>query len=594
MTYVARAWYRCRWVIVCSLLLSFSLVDLGCFLEPKPGRYYGRVIVPQKQEFRWSDGGLPQVFDPALAAAPPDTDAVRALFEGLTDYDPQTLKTIPAVAVRWESSQDARVWTFYLREDARWSSGEPVTANDFVRSWERTLKLGDLAPHTELLSNIVGAKRVVSQIQTTPEPARQKLETANRLAAEGKGEQAKSAGEAARQFGAEAINDYVLRVTLQRPNANFPALVAHPVFRPAKFGEPSGKTAAAKVISNGAFLLAKAGSDSVLLERANNYWGKADVSLDRVEFVGRRDAESALAVYRAGAVDAVTNEPFEPLALKLLTPYQDYRRATYGALTYYSFNTSHRPFDDVRIREALAIAIDRERISEVEMGGATEPASRFLPDAISDQAGEAVVAKSATLNEDLARAKALLAEAGYVGGHGFPVIRLLINRNEQQRQVAQAVATMWRNLLNVETEVIVKNWDEYEAAIRSGDYDLARRGTVMQTTDELTNISMMFPLETSTLKPQAEILQPGSQSGRGVNQGGRNTPGQATADKATPATIESEAEALRQLKAIPIYFASSCALVKPYVTGFDNNMLDSPSLKRIRIETNWQEPKTAP
>src|SRR5919199_1093919 len=140
-----------------SLVLAASLLLSGCFRGEEGERFYGKVSVPQSQEFRWSDGGLPRVFDPARAAAPPDTDAVRALYEGLTDYDPQTLSVVPADAARWESSRDARVWTFYLREDARWSNGEPVTAQDYLRSWQRTLRLGEDAPHFSLLNNLLAA-----------------------------------------------------------------------------------------------------------------------------------------------------------------------------------------------------------------------------------------------------------------------------------------------------------------------------------------------------------------------------------------------------------------------------------------------------
>src|SRR6185295_20195143 len=135
-------------------LLVLAVTLTGCFTGQTTSTYYGKVVVPRSQEFRWSDGGLPQTFDPAFAAAAPDTDVVRALFEGLTDYDPKTLQPIPAVAKRWESSSDNRIWTFYLREDARWSNGESVTASDFVRSWDRTFRIGQLAPHTELLGNI--------------------------------------------------------------------------------------------------------------------------------------------------------------------------------------------------------------------------------------------------------------------------------------------------------------------------------------------------------------------------------------------------------------------------------------------------------
>ena len=557
------------------------LADAGCLLDEKISPYYGRIAVPRKQQFRWSDGGLPQIFDPAFAAAPPDTDAVRALFEGLTDYDPQTLKPIPAVATRWESSENDRVWTFYLRDDARWSSGEPVTAMDFVRSWQRTLKLGDLAPHTDLLNNIVGARRSIGSAQAPKTDAESNHEksSANRPNKES------ANAITAKHFGAEAVNEHVLRVQLQRANPNFPALVAHPVFRPVKVaGEEANKEiSAAHVISNGAFQLAKTETYSVQLERSENYWGKTDVSLERVEFVGGQDAEAALSAYRAGEVDAVTNAAFEPLALKLLAPYKDYHRSIFAALTYYSFNTAHAPFDDVRVREALALAIDRDRISEDETGGATEPAKRFLPAAMSDSAGEPVVAQSAILEKDVARAKKLLADAGYPDGKNFPKVRLLINRNEQQHQVAQAIAAMWLSALNVETEIIVKNWDDYETTIRSGEYDLARRGLVMQTMDELTNLSLLFPPELNAARPESDHPQ-------GEVKGSRIV-ARASEKKASP-PIESEAEALSQLRAIPIYFASSYTLVKPYLSGFDANVLNAPSLKRIKIDTGWREPKS--
>src|SRR5436190_2171612 len=114
-----------RWRARLAVLLVVSLIVVsgGCFETEEGEPYYGEVRVPRAQEFRWSDGGLPQTFDPALAAAPPDTDVVRALYEGLTDYDPQTLAPIAGVAAHWESSADKRAWTFHLRHDARWSDG---------------------------------------------------------------------------------------------------------------------------------------------------------------------------------------------------------------------------------------------------------------------------------------------------------------------------------------------------------------------------------------------------------------------------------------------------------------------------------------
>ncbi len=570
---------RSQTLIVGLLLAVMLFAPTGCFTGESYEPYYGRVAVRPVQEFRWFDGGLPQTFDPAFAAAPPDTDVVNAIFEGLTDYDPRTLTTVPAVATRWEQSNEGRTWTFYLRDDARWSNGEAVIAKDFVDSWRRTMKIGDLAPHTDLLSNITGAKAL-----SAPE------HVATDKQARTNEERSRDSG-AARRFGAEAIGDRVLRVQLQTGDMNFPALVAHPVFRPVKVKdeESLNRIGPLNLVSNGAFHVEKSEQDRVLLARADHYWGKNEVKLQQVEFVGAKNAEAALAAYRAGEVDAVTNSAFEPLALKLLAPYRDFRRETYGALTYYSLNTAHAPFDDVRVREALAIAIDRDRLSQDELGGATEPAKTFLPEAMT-RAKRAVVGKAELLEKDNERARQLLAEAGFPEGEGFPRLRLLINRNEQQRIVARSVAAMWSSVLNIDTEIITKPWDEYEAAIRAGDYDVVRRGIVMQTTDELTNIRMLFEQDSQLGEPAA------------TGQGGVSAPrnpaagvGERSAERAasTLTSIQSEAEALRELRAIPLYFASSYALVKPYVSGFDSNVLDAPSLRRVRIDTNWTAPKAA-
>jgi oligopeptide transport system substrate-binding protein len=569
-------------LLLFALMFSYS----GCFLNEKLDRYYGRIVAPRGQQFNWSDGGLPQNFDPAFAAAPPDTDLVRAIFEGLTDYDPQALTPVPGVATRWEPSNGGRVWTFYLRDDARWSNGEQVTASDFVRSWRRTMRIGALAPHTELLANIEGAR--AENPATALRPAVANPEAQKRAPSPGDAAGSKPAEIAktnvSRSFGVEAVSDRVLRVHLRRPDMNFPALVSHPVFRPVKVNDDSGiaKLETNGLVSNGAFSLAGTEATRVLLERANTYWNKDQVTLQQVSFVGEKDAESALAAYRAGEVDAVTNAAFEPLAIKLLTPYEDFRRTTYGALTYYSFNSSNAPFDDVRVREALAIAIDRDRISADEMGGATEPAKRFLPET-GTQPQAPVVNKSEVLEKEYERAKELLAEAGFPGGQGFPKLRLLVNRNEQQRLVAQSVATMWRNVLQIETEIIVKPWDEYEAAIREGDYDVVRRGLVMQTTDELTNIRMLFPEVSpagSAGKGERNLASPSAVSGQSTTKQ-RNL--------RAPQPIETEDQALKDLSAMPIYFASSYSLVKPYVTGFDGNVLDAPSLKTVRINTTWKQ-----
>lgn len=597
-----------------SVVVSSALLLGGCFEKEKGERFYGRAVVPPAQEFRWSDGGLPKIFDPARAAAPPDTDAVRALYEGLTDYEPGTLRPAPAVASRWEPSDDGRRWTFHLREGARWTNGDPVTAQDFVRSWQRTLRLGERAPHAQLLSNIEGVESLAPQVPEGAQPAAPAEDEAAAAKRPREGEAATKGSGAKptptprpKSFGVVALDARTLRVTLKRPDMNFPALVAHPVFRPVHELSPeavlpeSGREQRGGVldepgiVTNGAFSLARLAGDSVELTRAESYWDAASVALERVRFVDTRDTESALAAYRAGEVDVVSNTAVEPLAVKLLTPYEDFRRETFAALNYYRFNTARPPFDDVRVRQALAFALDVERLSKDTLGGATEPTRTFIPvpdkgaGAGADvQSGAKNGGDTSVLEHNVERARALLEQAGYPGAENFPRVRLLINRSEQQRLVAQAVARMWREALGVETEVIMRPWEEYEAMLRAGDYDVARRSLVMQTTDEETNMRQLFGEagDAETVTPEDEAAPAAAPAAAPPGAEGRADAAQV---RPTPAAL-TEAQALRELPAIPLHFASSYSLVKPYVDGFESNLLDAPSLKHVRINRDWRPP----
>jgi oligopeptide transport system substrate-binding protein len=611
-----------------SLAVCGSLVFGGCFRREKGERFYGRVSTPSAQEFRWSDGGLPKVFDPARAAAPPDTDAVRALYEGLTDYEPGTLRPVPAVASRWESAEGGRRWTFHLRDGARWTNGDPVTAQDFVRSWQRTLRLGERAPHASLLSNIVGAPTLAAAPApgevTGAAPDETPGEGVQPRAQQGRDSGARQSPTPPATLGVVAVDARTLRVTLRRPDASFPALVAHPVFRPVHELSPESDLSVLReeqrnerggesrlgIVTNGAFSLSRLGGDSVELERAQSYWDAASVKLERVRFVDSGGTEAALAAYRAGEVDVVSNAAVEPLAVKLLTPYEDFRRETFAALNYYRFNTARPPFDDQRVRRALAYALDVSRLSADTLGGATEPTDRFLPPTEDGAAGGSVdgaegegsvepsrapggAGDSGGVPErpahDVGRARKLLEEAGYPGGVNFPRVRLLVNRNEQQRLVAQAVARMWREALGVETEIIIRPWEEYEAMLGSGDYDVARRSLVMQTTDEETNMLRLFGDPAAEADVAGAEAAPQATPPAAPAQDGAGAVGARPAERAEN-FILTEGQALEELPAIPLHFASSYALVKPYVEGFESNLLDAPSLKHVRINTAWRAP----
>lgn len=573
--------YQTKITVFCASTILFGAMFLcaGCFKQSPPRDYFGDVVTPpQAQELRWIDGGLPRIFDPALARAAPDTDAVRAMYEGLTDYDATTLEPVAGVAQAWQASKNNRVWIFELRPDARWSNGEQVTAHDFARSWRRVLLLGERVPHKVLLENITGV---------------------------------------------EAVDDAKLRVTLRASDARFPALVAHTVFRPvypravkglsdeqdlSRLNNEEDSTdeqgigvddearriiEADERITNGAFQLLSKSNREVILERAENYRDAASVTLERVRFVNRQDVESVLASYENGEVDLVTNVKLEPLAVKLLAPYKDFYRDTFGALDYYTFNLRRPPFDDVRVRRALALSVNREKLARDVLNNTAIAADGFLPQKDVKPFNFIVkrhTAKQAesndthtTINYDVDTARALLAEAGYGDARGFPTLRLLINRNDKHRTVALAVKQMWREALNIETEIIIEDWDVYAASLRAGEYDVARRSLIMQTPNETFNLRLMFGdlmTETATSEEADGASGDTSLNDAAVSPDSVLIPGKKT--------YSNQREALREMPAVPLYFAASYALVKPYVTGFARNLLDAPSLKDVRINRGWK------
>ena len=569
---------------------------------------------------------MPKSFDPVLAAAPPETDIVRAIFECLTEIEPKTSKPVAAAAVDWKSSDDYKIWTFNLRRNAKWSNGEDVTAKDFVRSWKRLARMREKVAHQELLDNIVGlnikkieipvvdrdnkfddSSNKISQQNSPALNNQSNTNTANNQAdrvSEGERE-TNLLEETAKQnrksenklkFGVEAIDNYTLRITLANPDKDFPALIAHPLFSPI-FGDGKNFEAEklnADIVTNGAFRIFSVGQDGITLDRAGNYWNSKQVELERVRFVPTENAEKALEAYRAGEVDAVTNAEFEPLALKLLTPFDDFRRTTHSALNFYEFNRANAPFNDQKVREALAISIERELLTEGEMEDAAEPALSFLPHQEKQAVG---------LTEDPIRAKELLTQAGFPGGENFPNVRLLVNRNNIQQKIARSVAKMWKRHLNINTEIIIKESAELDFARETNDFDVIRRGEVLPTLDETVSMLKIFPDQKikENQKDENSAAKEIDRNTETENEGKYNFNSPKVVGSEDDLSLSKEVdenaefltadEAIFEFPAIPLYFPISYSLVKPYITGFETNSLDAPSLKDVEIDNSWQPKK---
>ncbi len=562
-------------MLIC-LTAAAALLSAACtqLKQPEPAPYFAETPAPPKQELRWSNGKSPKSLDPAKAASAPETDVARALYEGLTDLDPQTLDPVPAAAEKWEASDDNRTWKFFLRDDAVWSNGKKVTAEDFARSIKRLGEPGTETAHRDLLANLRGLNSPAKSLDPKP------LVNAANTAVPPEASPSPTPTPANPEQGIVAESPRVLRIDLVHPDKDLPKLLAHPIFRPV-FATAEKDDPKAAPITNGAFKLASFNAESLILDRSETYWDREAVKLERVSFVTAASPEKALEAYREGKVDAVSNAEFSPAALKLLEPFDDFRRTAHNALNLYEVNTTRTPFNDRRVRQALALAIEREKITEGELQGTTRPADGFLP---------AGTKTEQRLASDVQRARTLLDEAGFPDGTGFPVIQLVINRNDTQQRIAKAVAEMWKQNLGIDTNLMVRDQAEIEAARESRAFDLIRRGFVLPTADETVSMLSIFgtPSKTEPVDPLASP-EPVSPFRRENSNGGPSASTDAAEQiPATPATILTEEEALYQLRSIPLYFPTSYSLVKPYVKGFDLNALDAPSLKSVEIDPNWR------
>ncbi|HEY2866842.1 MAG TPA: ABC transporter substrate-binding protein, partial [Pyrinomonadaceae bacterium] len=377
-----------------------------------------------------------------------------------------------------------------------------------------------------------------------------------------------------------------LSVVLESPDPDLPSVLADPIFSPVFDDGTQFNGPPESIVTNGPFRITSSGTDALVLAKSDTYYDKDTVKLDSVKLIPTQSAEDALSAYRAGQLDVVTNTELEPAALKLLTPYEDFRKATNGALNMYEFNLSRPPFDDERVRKALAISIERERLTDGELEGTTRPALRYLP-----FGGKQVE----PLAQDADAARDLLTDAGFPNGQGFPIIRLVVNRNDTQQRIARAVARMWKQNLNIDTEVIAKDATDVPAVRASGDYDLLRKGIVFPTADPQTNIASVLSSH-PTPEPQAENFAP--HKGPSADSNTLSRPEEqhpyANANLEHPSAKipPTEEDALYELPAIPLYFPTSYSLVKPYVHGFEPNGLDLFLLDQISIDNSWQ-PKAA-
>ena len=303
--------------------------------------------------FRIGNGAEPQSLDPHLISGVPEHRIYSSLFEGLVTYDPKTADPVPGMAERWTISKDGLTYTFTLRKNAVWSDGTPITAKTVVDSWLRCLNPATGAAYASLMTGIVKGAKEYNTKKTGPE-----------------------------SVAIRAVDDYTFQMTLQSPAPYALGMLAHyafavvPVHAIQKFGKDW--TRPQNWVSNGPFVLAEwRPQDKVIVKKNPRYWGAANVKLDQVVYYPIDDNNTAYNMYLKGELDWQNRVPLDRIDEVRKRP--DFQNAPYLGSYYYLFNHTKPPFNDVRIRKAFSMALDRKELTEKVTRGGEIPAFAYVP-----------------------------------------------------------------------------------------------------------------------------------------------------------------------------------------------------------------------
>ena len=396
----------------------------------------------------------PFAITPTLAYESEGIYIVSAMFDSLVEYDPITSELQPAAAESWSPNEDASVWTFNLRQGAKFHNGREVKAEDFKYAWERML---DPAMASEISYHLLAVKGATEMLE----------------------------GQATELEGVKALDDYTLEVTLAEPYPDFELVVGHPCLGPLpKEAVDADPKFDENLIGNGPFKMAEpwVHDQYVKLVRFDDYYGD-EPYVDGLEFKIFKDAETAFLEFEAGNLD-FTEVPSGRLA----DVTAKYGEAPDGytsnpgeqvlvgpelGIYYANINNTKAPFDNPKVREAINLAINRQAISDALFDGSRKPADSISPEGILGyEAGMWPQSRY-----DVEAAKAALADAGYPDGEGFPTIKLLFNTGSYHDQVWQLVQADLK-AIGIESELDSAEWAVYKDKLKKKEFDIARYGWV--------------------------------------------------------------------------------------------------------------------
>ena len=419
----------------------------------------------------------PNTIDPALNSAVDGAVMINHIFEGLYKWvDDGSGNATLALGQAKEvtPNADKTVYTVKLRDDIKWSDGKDVVAADFVYAWQRLVDPNTAADYCYMADIILNANEIMA------------------------GEMDKS------ELGVKAIDEKTLEITLHTACPYFEEIMASPALMPIRsdiieqYGDQwtfSPET----YIGNGQYKMAEwSHNEFIKLVPSETYYDVDKLGPKVIKFALMDDTNAIYAAYRSGSLNFIQEVPVDEIPGLLSSG--ELKVHPYLGTYYCCFNTSKAPFDDVRVREAFSLVIDRNYIVENVTKTGQKPATAFVPSGISDApgtkddfravGGDYMDVSAEKYQENCERARQLLAEAGYPNGEGFPIVEYLYNTSDNHRLIGEALQNMWQTELGVTVNLVNQEWNTFLDTRKNGDYSIARNGWIADYNDPMSFLDM--------------------------------------------------------------------------------------------------------
>ncbi|MCL9774549.1 ABC transporter substrate-binding protein [Vibrio methylphosphonaticus] len=533
-----------------ALLLGASMAVAATSFSSLAADVPAGTKLADKQELVRGNGTEVATLDPHKSQGVPESHVIRDLLEGLVNQDANG-KTIPGVAKSWETT-DNKTFVFHLRDDAKWSNGDPVTANDFVFSFQRAVDPKTASPYAWYMeyTKMANAKDIVA------------------------GKKDKS------ELGVKALDEHTLEVTLDTAVPYFVMMMGHTTVKPVhqatveKFGDQWTKPE--NFVGNGAFVPNKwVVNERLELVKSDSYWDQGNTVLTKVTFLPIENQVAEMNRFLSGELDftyEVPNEHFRRLQKEYP---QDVNIKGNLCTYYYQFNAQKAPFNDVRVRQAMSYAMDRDIISKAILGQGQKPAYFLTPeitagfDPVTPEYGQL------SQKERIAEAKRLLEEAGYSKSNPLE-FDLLYNTSENHKKIAVAIASMWKKELGINAKLENQEWKSYLDSKDTGNFDVARAGWCGDYNEASSFLTLMVSANTTAGQHYK------SKDYDAVIEKALNS---TSEDERTQLYIKAEKLLAKDMPIAPIYQYVTTRLVSPELGGYpEGNAEDKIYSKDLYIK----------